>query len=216
MQELTIIPGSSNGEDEQFLLRLFKVIDTYEDLFGSKLSASVEQKLRFAIPTADLGYAYSPSEPALSEKKYRAIKRKLLSWPLGRAFIYSPHSIMERIHKNSYETFMTAVKILKPKLTSRKRSLSPSPANSMHKQPREHSPANKRGVKSRSNSPRHSHSSTSHRNDSVNEFQINFYERMINILNANSEIMSNVADKVSNLTSKITSIRSGFRIRTRS
>jgi hypothetical protein len=108
MQELTIIPGSSNGEDEQFLLRLLKVIDdnyppgwrswkvedlTYEDLFGSKLSLSVEQKLRFAIPTADLGYAYSPSKPALSEKKYRAIKRKLLSWPLGRAFIYSPHTL---------------------------------------------------------------------------------------------------------------------------
>lgn len=223
------VPGGSNGEDDGFFTRLIEVLDqnypqgwrswevenySYTDLFGKHITSAVEQKLRFAIPTAELARAYSPDNPTLSEKKYRSLKRKLLSWPLGRALIYAPHSLMEKVHAKSYEFFMTTVKLLKPKLTSRKRSLTPNSAiSSGEKRTREHSPANRRELRSPSGSRRdeRAHSASSKRNKLPNktresissEQQLSFFEKMMSVLTTNSQIVANVASKVSELTEKM-------------
>lgn len=92
---------------------------SYTDLFGRSISSKMEAKLRFAIPTAELTNIFSPDDFNLSETKYRSIKRKLLEWPLGRAILYAPHNVIERVHVKSYDQFMATVKVLKPSLTSR-------------------------------------------------------------------------------------------------
>ncbi|XP_045760888.1 uncharacterized protein LOC123864467 isoform X3 [Maniola jurtina] len=132
MGELCLRPVSP--EQEGFFSRIIQIIEdtypddwrsweiqdlSYSDLFGEKISSRIEAKLRFAIPTAEMAMAYCPNDASLSEKKYRLIKRKLLEWPLGRALLYSPHSIMEKIHDKSYEDFIKTVKLLKPRLTAR-------------------------------------------------------------------------------------------------
>ncbi|KAI5644769.1 hypothetical protein NE865_03115 [Phthorimaea operculella] len=103
----------------------------YEDLFGESISPDVECRLRFALPTVALARAYEDQNdnPPLSERRYKHIKRMLLSWPLGRALIYAPLSIMAKIHpveaynkfgdtiaaiKNSLISRQEAVKVLKP------------------------------------------------------------------------------------------------------
>ncbi|KOB66691.1 Uncharacterized protein OBRU01_15725 [Operophtera brumata] len=71
----------------------------YEDLFGESITSDLECRLRFAIPTVKLAKAYS-SETSLSERRYRKIKKILISWPLGRALIYAPLTIMAKVqHK---------------------------------------------------------------------------------------------------------------------
>lgn len=94
---------------------------TFEDLFGSsQVPSGIEAKLRFAIPTVDLARAFKPSSTSLSDRSYRAIRAAILKWPLGRALLYAPHNLMEKIHSPSYEVFMNAVRELKPKLAKRR------------------------------------------------------------------------------------------------
>lgn len=94
---------------------------TFEDLFGSsQIPSTIEAKLRFAIPTVDLARSFKPSSTSLSERSYRAIRATLIKWPLGRALLYSPHYIMEKIHSPSYDSFMNVVRELKPKLAKRR------------------------------------------------------------------------------------------------
>ncbi|KAJ8728379.1 hypothetical protein PYW08_016764 [Mythimna loreyi] len=71
---------------------------SYEDLFGDRISSDEECRLRFAVPTLHLAYAFSEGPPSLSERKYKRIKRYLITWPLGRAIIYSPFATMKKIH----------------------------------------------------------------------------------------------------------------------
>lgn len=110
---------------------------TFEDLFGaSQVTPTIEAKLRFAIPTVDLARAFNPSATSLSERSYRAIRTSILKWPLGRALLYAPHHIMEKIHAPSYEVFMNTVKEIKPKLAKRREASQElerlSPETSVH------------------------------------------------------------------------------------
>ncbi|KAI5738889.1 hypothetical protein M8J77_012330 [Diaphorina citri] len=50
-------------------------------------------KLRFAFPTKRLLDTIFPGSPFVSKKKFRGIRDLLLSWPFGRALIFSPSSI---------------------------------------------------------------------------------------------------------------------------
>ncbi|XP_045784624.1 uncharacterized protein LOC123880520 [Maniola jurtina] len=94
---------------------------TFEDLFGgNQVPPAIEAKLRFAIPTVDLARAFNPSTTSLSERSYRAIRMTILKWPLGRALLYAPQNLMEKIHSPSYDSFMNTVRELKPKLTKRR------------------------------------------------------------------------------------------------
>lgn len=103
----------------------WKVVDySYEDLFGRELSPKVDAKLRFGIPTTELVRAFNCDAKGLSERTYRQIRRIILRWPLGRAILYSPHSIVEKIHAPSYGEFMAIIREMKVqgKLTNRERT----------------------------------------------------------------------------------------------
>lgn len=111
--------------DENFpdTWRSWEVYDySFQDLFGTEVSAKIESKLRFAIPTADLARAFAPESSSLSERKYRSMRTKILHWPLGRALVHYPHHIMEKIHGSGryYYTFVEAVRTIKSKLTNRR------------------------------------------------------------------------------------------------
>lgn len=99
----------------------WKVLNySYEELFGPQISSTIEGKLRFCIPTADMVEAFQPdTTKGISERAFRAIRKTLITWPLGRALLYSPHSIVEKTHKYSYKEFMATVKFLKPNLSNR-------------------------------------------------------------------------------------------------
>ncbi|KAG7300788.1 hypothetical protein JYU34_015119 [Plutella xylostella] len=93
---------------------------SFDTLFGGNhIPTAVDMKIRFAIPTTDLARAFYPSATTLSERAYRAIRHKILEWPLGRTLLYAPHSIVEKIHAPSYEAFLNTVRELKPKLVKR-------------------------------------------------------------------------------------------------
>lgn len=93
---------------------------SFHELFGSnQVPSSVDVKLRFAIPTIDVALAFDPATKSLSERSYRSIRATIIKWPLGRALIYSPHVVMEKIHGPSYSLFMNTVAALKPKLLKR-------------------------------------------------------------------------------------------------
>lgn len=78
------------------------------------LEGDLTTKLRFALPTADLGTLFNEN---LFERKYRWFKRKLLNWPLGRAILYSPHCIVDRVHAESCEKIIASVRGLKKHIT---------------------------------------------------------------------------------------------------
>lgn len=93
----------------------------YHDLFGDKISADEECRLRFCVPTTELACAFSQETPSsLSERKYKAIKRKLIDWPIGRALIYSLFSTMKMVHPtDAFNGFIQFLPKLKPQLVSR-------------------------------------------------------------------------------------------------
>lgn len=97
---------------------------TFEDLFGTELSPVTDSKLRFGLPTIDLVKAFYPDAKDLTERAYRHIRKILVTWPLGRALIYSPHSVVEKLHAPSYRPFMDNIRELKAqgKLTNRERT----------------------------------------------------------------------------------------------
>lgn len=92
---------------------------SFEELFGVQLDQKTDAKLRFAVPTIDIAHAFDPKAHSLSERRFRSIKARLLEWPLGRALIYAPHSVMERVHLTNYQKFIETVRLLKPKLLNR-------------------------------------------------------------------------------------------------
>lgn len=93
---------------------------SYEDLFGDRISSDEECRLRFAVPTLHLAYAFSDGSPSLSERKYKSIKRQLITWPLGRAIIYSPFATMKKIHPTEAgNRFSEVLSELKSQLMSR-------------------------------------------------------------------------------------------------
>lgn len=95
---------------------------SFEELFeGDTISPAIDAKIRFAIPTEDLAKAFSPESTSLSERRYRSIRSSILKWPLGRAILYAPHYLMQKIHShpNAYVKFMDTVHAMKPRLTKR-------------------------------------------------------------------------------------------------
>lgn len=92
---------------------------SFEDLFGGELDQKTDAKLRFALPTIDIAHAFDPKAHSLSERRFSSIKAKLIQWPLGRALLYAPHCIMERIHSKNYQKFIETVRLLKSKLLNR-------------------------------------------------------------------------------------------------
>lgn len=201
MGDLCALPTPT--EDKEFCNRIIKIINdnypqdwkswevenyTYTELFGETISSKTEAKIRFAIPTAQLGEAYTPNDPSLSEKKFRIIKRILLRWCVGRALIYSPHSLVEKIHAHSYEHFMSTVKILKPKLTAQRAS---TPSSTQRKR--------------QSESPTASCSTTKsarHESSDNQSLQISFFEKMMQVLVQQTAAIDSVATQVAALTSK--------------
>ncbi|KAL0810467.1 hypothetical protein ABMA28_010602 [Loxostege sticticalis] len=120
---LAIIRSIRNNYPKNW--ELWKVVDfTYQNLFGDEISPIVESKLRIGLPTTDIVRAFFPDATGLSERCYRHIRKIMLSWPLGRALIYAPHNIVEKIHAPSYKDFMNVVRELKMegKLTNRERT----------------------------------------------------------------------------------------------
>lgn len=94
---------------------------SFRELFGDdQISMAVEVKLRFALPTLDLARAFNPSATSLSERAYKTIRNTLVNWPLGRALIYAPHKLMEKIHEPSYDEFMDTVEAIKPLMIRRR------------------------------------------------------------------------------------------------
>ncbi|PZC71549.1 hypothetical protein B5X24_HaOG213163 [Helicoverpa armigera] len=94
-------------------------IPSYNELFREHISSDLECRLRFAIPTIRLAKAYS-TETTLSERRYKKIKRILLTWPLGRALIYAPLTIAAKVHPvQAYNKFSETVNMIKALLISR-------------------------------------------------------------------------------------------------
>lgn len=92
---------------------------SHEDLFGEKINSDLECRLRFAVPTALLAKAHHNGS-SLSERRYKRIKRVLLSWSLGRALIYAPLTIMAKIHPvRAFNKFSEVPSALKLQLISR-------------------------------------------------------------------------------------------------
>ncbi|KOB64681.1 Uncharacterized protein OBRU01_21716 [Operophtera brumata] len=185
-------------EDQEFYRRVTGILDdyypedwrswevedlSYTDLFGTTISPKTEAKLRFAIPTVELAKAFTPGDPYLSEKKYRAIKRKLLEWPLGRAVLYAPHKVAERLHEKSYDQFMTTVRTLKPTLTSRDMA-----SGSSHR-------------KRRSTSQESTASAKTPRTDNLSEdMQCTLFEKMMQVITSQTKAIESVSEKVNSLT----------------
>jgi hypothetical protein len=103
----------------------WQIIDyTCEDLFGGEISPNTDSKMRFGLPTKDLVRAFYPNARDLPERCYRHIRKMVLNWPLGRALLYAPHSIVEKIHAPSYKEFMSVIRELRAQglLTNRERT----------------------------------------------------------------------------------------------
>lgn len=97
---------------------------TYDDVFGNTLSPNTECRIRLAVPTVDLIRCFYSSE-SISERRFKLIKRKLYQWPLGRALLFSPPSIVDKIHFGESKTrFLETVKHIKDKVVSRSRASS--------------------------------------------------------------------------------------------
>ncbi|KAJ2945674.1 hypothetical protein O0L34_g511 [Tuta absoluta] len=90
-----------------------------EKIFGPSIRPEVEKKIRFALPTLELMQAVYPDAKDASERKFRDLKRRLLSWPFGRTLLYTPHNIMTQIHTKCQDVFMDTVNKLKPHILSR-------------------------------------------------------------------------------------------------
>ncbi|XP_061713461.1 uncharacterized protein LOC133522224 [Cydia pomonella] len=88
-----------------------------QELIGDPPDPKIINKLRYAIPTADIAAAFSLKE--LSEKTYKSIKLKMLEWPFTRALIYAPYSLAVKIHGNNVENVLNAIRMMKPHLRSR-------------------------------------------------------------------------------------------------
>ncbi|KAL4718159.1 hypothetical protein ACJJTC_003374 [Scirpophaga incertulas] len=97
---------------------------TFNEVFGDEVSQQINAKLRFALPLDMITKAFDPSTTSLSERRYRIIKNKILKWPLGRALLYAPHAIMEKIHAPDYNNFINIVRELKPRFVNRHRASS--------------------------------------------------------------------------------------------
>nr|CAH7762536.1 unnamed protein product [Callosobruchus chinensis] len=112
--------------------REWKVIDiSYQDLFGDNIQPKVENKVRLALPTKELIHIFNPDNKLPSEKSFKKMRRKLLIWPLTRSLLFAPQNIRDQIHFNDIEKFLQAVKLLKPRISSRtatvdERSITPS------------------------------------------------------------------------------------------
>lgn len=96
---------------------------SFQEVFVEKNSQKIDAKIRFALPVTILAKAFDPLTQSISERRFRYIKSKLLSWPLDRALLYAPYSLMEKIHAD-YNSFMNSVRELKPTLTSRQNASS--------------------------------------------------------------------------------------------
>lgn len=122
---------------------------SYEELFGEKISSDEECRLRFAVPTIELAHVFSEEKPkSLSERKYKAIKRTLINWPLARATIYVPFATMKLIHPiDAFSGFAELLPKLKEKFISRseasaalKRNADAGSTSSSSTRKRSHSP----------------------------------------------------------------------------
>lgn len=102
--------------------RDWKAVDlSKEEIIGKKPDPAVLNRLRFALPTADLVKAIDPDAQNISEKAFRNLKLSLLEWPLTRALIIFPVSIGTRIRGSAaqYEIFSNAVEQVKEKIVSK-------------------------------------------------------------------------------------------------
>lgn len=87
------------------------------ELVGDPPDPKIINKLRYAIPTADIAAAFKLKE--LSEKTYKSIKLKMLDWPFTSALIYAPFALAAKIHGKNVENLLNVVRAMKPHLLSR-------------------------------------------------------------------------------------------------
>ncbi|KAJ2954352.1 hypothetical protein O0L34_g2613 [Tuta absoluta] len=94
---------------------------TKEDVFGEKIDPNVLNKLVFALPAVGVARAFVPDADHLSEKGYRAMRVKLISWAFTRALILGPPAISSCIRGSVVraEYFKQAVQPLMPMLHTR-------------------------------------------------------------------------------------------------
>uniref|UniRef100_A0A8D8W2L4 Uncharacterized protein n=3 Tax=Cacopsylla melanoneura TaxID=428564 RepID=A0A8D8W2L4_9HEMI len=84
-------------------------------------SVDVGHKARFAIPSVQLFQALAPSALQISERHYKKMKCVLLSWPLGKALVFSPSSISIHLRgsKQAHDAFMRKLDSIWPSILSR-------------------------------------------------------------------------------------------------
>nr|CAH7763399.1 unnamed protein product [Callosobruchus chinensis] len=94
---------------------------TREDILGTQADPQILNKLRFALSTVGLARAFAPNCSSLSERTYRDIKLKLLSWPLCVGLIIGPSSVTSRIRGSTSQNdlVLAALADLKALLLSR-------------------------------------------------------------------------------------------------
>lgn len=93
---------------------------SYDAIFGVTLTPQIEAHLRFAVPTLRLASIFG-CDASLGERRYKAMKRKLLEWPIGRALIYQPQPLMAKVHCSGPQCkFEEMLSLLRPHLLSRK------------------------------------------------------------------------------------------------
>ncbi|KAI8432599.1 hypothetical protein MSG28_013586 [Choristoneura fumiferana] len=121
------------------------------ELVGDPPDLKIINKLRYAIPTADIAAAFKLKE--LSEKAYKTIKLKMLDWPFTSALIYAPFALAAKIHGKNVENILNVVRTMKPHLLSREdtdgllRGLSPGHGQKRSVSPPARSPARTKRLK---------------------------------------------------------------------
>lgn len=122
-----------------------------QKLVGDPPDPKIINKLRYAIPTADIAAAFKLKE--LSEKAYKTIKLKMLEWPFTSALIYAPFALAAKIHGKNVENILNVVRTMKPHLLSREetdgllRGISPGHGQKRSASPPARSPARTKRLK---------------------------------------------------------------------
>lgn len=131
IREILLFSSSTEDYDKNATEKIIEVILPYmpsdwkdwkvedlqpKQLLGDPPDPRLTNKLRFAIPTSAIASAFALTE--LSEKTYRNIKMKLISWPFTRTLVYAPYSLATKIHGDNIDNWLEVVKSMKPMLIS--------------------------------------------------------------------------------------------------
>nr|CAI5826830.1 unnamed protein product [Callosobruchus analis] len=121
-EDRAIFSSVVNLIDENYPVdwREWKVVDiSYQELFGESIHPKLENKVRLALPTKELIQIFNPNNRIPSEKAFKKMRRKLLTWPLTRSLLFAPQTIRDQIHISHSKKFLQSMEKLKPRISSR-------------------------------------------------------------------------------------------------